>query len=160
MSVANPNKPVISEMPIVLEPAFPIFAPRPVKDNLNKQSAHLLFVNTSSFKLIFKITANVSNINYSIRPLVDYLPPRGCRFIAVSINETPQPKKVFFLGFSSKIFRTLAAECTAPAAYSKSMLLSLSTLLLLMLEKCLTSFLYFTWLISLSSSGTWISRAV
>ncbi|VDN32122.1 unnamed protein product [Gongylonema pulchrum] len=86
-------KPIINEMPIALEPAFPIFTPRPIRENPYKQTAHLLFVNTTSFKLIFKITAPLSSINYSIRPPVDYLLPRGCRYITVSISEPPQPKK-------------------------------------------------------------------
>lgn len=88
------SRPKITDMPIVLEPSFPTFTPRPVKENLNKQTANLIFVNTSPYKLIFKIVPNSADINYSIHPEIDYLAPNGCRLIGISISEAPQPKKV------------------------------------------------------------------
>lgn len=89
-------RPRISEMPIMVEPPFPTFMPRPLKENLNKQTANFLLVNTSPHKLIFKIVPNSTDINYSIRPEIDYIAPSGCRYVGISISEAPQPKKVFF----------------------------------------------------------------
>uniref|UniRef100_A0A1I7VD22 MSP domain-containing protein n=2 Tax=Loa loa TaxID=7209 RepID=A0A1I7VD22_LOALO len=93
MTNTNGSRPKITDMPILLEPSFPMFTPRPLKENLNKRTANLIFVNTSPHKLIFKIVPNSTDINYSIRPEIDYLAPNGCRFIGISINDAPQPKR-------------------------------------------------------------------
>lgn len=90
---ADGSRPKITDMPVVLEPPFPTFTPRPLKENLNKQTANLILVNTSPHKLIFKIVPNSTDINYLIQPEIDYLAPNGCRLIGISINDTPKPKK-------------------------------------------------------------------
>ncbi|KAM3720561.1 Peroxisome assembly protein [Dirofilaria immitis] len=87
------SRPKIIEMPILLEPPFPTFTPHPLRENLNKQLASLIFVNTSPHKLIFKIVPNSTAIRYSIHPEIDYLGPNACRLIGISISEAPQPKK-------------------------------------------------------------------
>ncbi|VDM92447.1 unnamed protein product [Onchocerca ochengi] len=112
MSDKLPNdvsKPKIIEMPVVVEPSFPMFTARPLKENLNKQVANLIFVNTSSHKLIFKIVPNSTDIHYSIHPEIDYLAPNGCRLIGISISETPQPKREH--DFTYKILALNPAEC-------------------------------------------------
>ncbi|VDK84308.1 unnamed protein product [Litomosoides sigmodontis] len=87
------SRPKVIDMPVVVEPSFPTFTPRPLKENLNKQTANLMLVNTSPYKLIFKIVPNSTDINYSIRPEIDYLTPNGSRLVGISISEAPQPKK-------------------------------------------------------------------
>ncbi|CAG9529805.1 unnamed protein product [Cercopithifilaria johnstoni] len=96
MSITVPEnglRPKTTDMPIVVEPSFPTFTPRPLKENLKKQTANLILVNTSPYRLIFKIVPNTINIKYSIRPEIDYLAPNGCRFVDISINETPRSKR-------------------------------------------------------------------
>uniref|UniRef100_A0A0R3RJ52 Major sperm protein n=1 Tax=Elaeophora elaphi TaxID=1147741 RepID=A0A0R3RJ52_9BILA len=89
----NISRPKITYMPIIVEPAFPTFTLRPIKGNLNQQTANLIIVNTSPHKLIFKIVPKSSDVSYSIRPEIDYLAPNGCRLVGISINQAPQPKR-------------------------------------------------------------------
>ncbi|KAL3999033.1 MSP (Major sperm protein) domain family protein [Acanthocheilonema viteae] len=102
-------RPKITDMPVVVEPSFPMFTPRPLKENLNKQTANLILVNTSPYKLIFKIVPNSANINYSIRPEIDYLAPNGCRLIGISISEAPEPKREH--DFTYKVLALNPTEC-------------------------------------------------
>lgn len=99
------SRPKITDMPVVVEPSFPTFTPRPLKENLNKQTANLILVNTSPYKLIFKIVPNSTDINYSIHPEIDYLAPNGSRFVGISISEAPHPNKVFY--FSTVLLHKL-----------------------------------------------------
>uniref|UniRef100_A0A915Q151 MSP domain-containing protein n=1 Tax=Setaria digitata TaxID=48799 RepID=A0A915Q151_9BILA len=99
----------MNEIPIVVEPSFPVFAPRPLKENLNKQMANLIMVNTSPHKLIFKITPNTTDVRYSIRPEIDYLSPHGSRLIGISISDAPQPKREH--DFTYKVVALNPAEC-------------------------------------------------
>ncbi|VDN01147.1 unnamed protein product [Thelazia callipaeda] len=104
--MATSPKAVLNEMPVEIEPPFPFFTPRPLKENLNKQTANLLVVNTTPFKLIFKIIPNNKDINYIVRPVVGYVTPHGCRFTAVSMSENPSPKKEHDFTYKVVILQT------------------------------------------------------